>query len=91
MEYTLKDGTILNDKDIAQLGEACERGEYPGTPGSWVVRPAGIPRLSKTEESVTVSVKIPVSMRQEIERRAKENQETMSEFLRDTLERALMS
>lgn len=39
-EYRTKDGAALNDEGIEKLAEACERGEYPGEPGEWVVRPA---------------------------------------------------
>lgn len=38
-EYRTKDGTTLSDEDIENLAEACERGEYPGEPGEWIVRP----------------------------------------------------
>lgn len=34
-ECRIKAGHILADEDIGHLGEACERGDYPGTPGEW--------------------------------------------------------
>lgn len=40
-EYRVKGGKTLTDEDIERLGEACERGDYPGEPGEWIVRPQG--------------------------------------------------
>ena len=45
-EYRIKGGGTLTDEDVGRLGEACERGDYPGEPGDWVVRPQGRPSLS---------------------------------------------
>lgn len=60
-EYKVKGGYTLTDEEIVRLGEACERGDYPGEPGDWIVRPKGRPSLSE-EPLVSVSVKFPRSM-----------------------------
>lgn len=60
-EYRVKGGSTLTDEDIDRLAEACERGEYPGEPGEWIVRPKGRPPISD-ETLVSVSVKFPRSM-----------------------------
>lgn len=51
-EYKIKGGHILTDEDFERMAEEAERGEYPGTPGEWVVRPQGRPPLAD-EELVT--------------------------------------
>lgn len=38
-ECKTKDGEIITDDDLERLGEACERGDYPGEPGEWMVKP----------------------------------------------------
>lgn len=38
-EYRLKDGSVLNNADFDQLDDQAEAGDYPGTPGEWIVRP----------------------------------------------------
>ena len=35
--YKTKSGATLTDDEIERLGEAAERGEYPGTPGEFIV------------------------------------------------------
>jgi hypothetical protein len=41
MEYRTKSGAILTDEMLEEMGLACERGEYPGTPiGDVIVGPA---------------------------------------------------
>lgn len=51
-EYKIKGGHILTDEDFERMAEEAERGEYPGTPSEWVVRPQGRPPLAD-EELVT--------------------------------------
>jgi len=34
--YKTKSGATLTDDEIERLGEAAERGEYPGTPGDLI-------------------------------------------------------
>lgn len=38
-EHKVKGGCTLTDEEIARLGEACDRGDYPGEPGDWIVHP----------------------------------------------------
>lgn len=40
--YRTKSGATLTDDEIERLGEAAERGEYPGTPGEFIVSQAGL-------------------------------------------------
>lgn len=87
-EYRIKGGSVLTDDDIELLCDQAERGEYPGTPGEWVVRPQGRPR-SYGEELVTVTLKVPASMRAAIDVRAKSVGETRSQFVRSAIERAI--
>ena len=37
--YRTKSGARLTDEDIERLGEAAERGDYPGAAGAFVVAP----------------------------------------------------
>ena len=59
MEYTLKSGAVVTDKDIEALAAAIERGELPG---EWTGEPVvGRPRISD-EKLITVPVKFPESV-----------------------------
>lgn len=87
-EYRIKGGHILDDKDFERLAAEAERGDYPGTPGAWVVRPQGRPSLTD-EELVTIAFKVPRSQRDALDKRAASRKETRSQFLRDALDRAL--
>ena len=49
MEYRLKGGATLGDADFERMADEAERGEYPGTPGEWVVRPQCRPALDGGE------------------------------------------
>lgn len=66
-EYEVKGGGTLTDAEIEHLGEACERGEYPGEPGKWVARPQGRPTLSS--ERFQQSGLRPESSRKDSERK----------------------
>lgn len=46
-EHKVKGGCTLTDEEIARLGEAWDRGDYPGEPGDWIVHPKGRPDLSE--------------------------------------------
>ena len=85
--YKTKSGATLTDDEIERLGEAAERGEYPGTPGEFIASP-GRPRLSD-EDLVTIAFKVPRSHRDALDRRAEAQGETRSQFMREALERAL--
>ena len=83
-EYRIKGGDILTDDDIEQLAEACERGDYPGEPGEWIVRPKGRPSLTD-EPLVNVNVKFPKSMVSAIDAKGT----TRSDFIRKAVAAAL--
>lgn len=75
MEYTLKSGAVVTDKDIQALAEAIESGELPGEwSGPAIV---GRPRIVN-EKLVTVPVKFPESMVEQIDARSNNR----SDFIR---------
>ena len=88
MEYTTKSGYKLTEDMIEELAEAAARGDYPGRPGKVVVAPQGRPKLCN-EELVTIAFKVPRSVRDLLDKRAAQNSETRSQFLRSALEEAL--
>lgn len=88
MEFTLKDGTVVDESYFEKLSDDATKGNYPGTPGEWVVRPQGRPQLCD-EELVTVAFKVPRSQRDAIDVRAASMQETRSEYLRAVIARDL--
>ncbi|MBQ6453702.1 MAG: hypothetical protein IJJ14_05035 [Coriobacteriales bacterium] len=88
MEYKLKSGKTITDAEIEELAAAAERGEYPGKPGEWIVRPQGRPKLCD-EELVTIAFKIPRSQRDSLDRAAASKNETRSQFMRSLLTAAL--
>ena len=83
-EYRIKGGITLTDEDIERLGESCERGDYPGTPGEWIVRPQGRPALS-SEPLINVNVKFPQSMVAAIDAKGS----SRSDFIRKAVASAL--
>lgn len=87
-EYKIKGGTVLTDTEIEALAEKAERGEYPGTPGEWIVRPKGRPSLAN-EPLVTLTVKVTPSMRKALDEKAAASGESRSQFLRSVLEKAI--
>lgn len=89
MEYILKDGSVLTEEMIEELAEAAERGNLPGTPGEYIIAPPGRPRLSD-EELVTVAFKIPRSQCDALDEKAKEKNQSRSQFMRTALAQALM-
>ena len=38
-EYKMQGGIVYTEKDICELADACERGDYPGEPGRWIMKP----------------------------------------------------
>lgn len=90
MEYEMKGGYKLTSEDFDRLGEACEQGNYPGTPGEWVVRPQGRPSLCD-EELVTIAFKVPASERRALDSKANSRGESRSEYLRGLVEKDLAS
>ena len=88
MEYTTKSGFTLTEEMIEELAEAAARGDYPGKPGKIIVAPKGRPKLYD-EELVTIAFKVPRSIRDRLDESAAKNNESRSQFLRNTLEKAL--
>ena len=80
MEYVLKSGKKLTEKDIACLGEAIENGDLSvlGTQGKISV---GRPKLSN-EPLVTMTFKIPKSDAQRIQSAYESEGVSKSDFLR---------
>ena len=88
MEYTTKSGFTLTEEMIEELAEAAARGDYPGKPGKIIVAPKGRPKLYD-EELVTIAFKVPRSIRDRLDESAAKKNESRSQFLRNTLEKAL--
>ena len=89
MEYRLKSGAVLTDEDIERLSEAAARGEYPGTPGEWIIRPQGRPKLAD-EDLVTIAFKVPRSQREAVDDLASARGKTRSQLMRDIVAAALL-
>jgi hypothetical protein len=89
MEYKTKSGHIITDEMLERLGDDCEKGQYPGSPGKFVVAPVGRPQLCPSEDLVTVAFKIPRSQRERLDAKAAQQDATRSEFLRDVLTEVL--
>ena len=87
-EYKMKGGVTLTDADFEHMATEAEAGVYPGTPGEWIVRPQGRPRIAE-EELVVVTCKVPRSQRDALDRKAESLKESRSQFMRDALNRAL--
>lgn len=87
-EHRIKGGYTPTDEDFERMAKEAERGEYPGMPGAWVVRPQGRPPLAD-EELVTIAFKVPRSQRDALDRKAASRNETRSQFIRDALDKAL--
>ena len=85
MTYRTAKGTGLTDELLDEWAEACERGEYPGTPGEIVV---GRPRIS-AEDLATITFKLPKSQVAALDETAKRAGETRSQFLRSLVNDAL--
>jgi hypothetical protein len=89
MEYKTKSGYILTDEMLERLGNACEKGQYLGSPGAFVVAPIGRPPLCPSEDLVTIAFKIPRSQREKLDEIASQKDVTRSEFLRNVLSEVL--
>ena len=88
MDYKLKGGTTLNDADFERMSNEAANGQYPGEPGKWIVKPQGRPRISD-EELVSVTIKLPRSQRDALDKKAASLNETRSQFMRKTLDKEL--
>ena len=87
-EYVLKGGTTLTDDQIEELARKAEQGDYPGSPGAWVIRPQGRP-TQFAEDLVTVTLRVPASMRDALDQKARAEGKTRSEFLRQAIAQAI--
>lgn len=83
-EYRLRGGAVLTDEDFERMAAEAERGEYPGSPGAWVVRPQGRP-ASDGEPLVNVTVRFPRSMVAAVDARGG----SRSDFIRRAVAAAL--
>ncbi|MEG0146982.1 MAG: ribbon-helix-helix protein, CopG family [Raoultibacter sp.] len=86
MEVTTKKGTVISDELFDKMAKAYEEGTWKG---KVVERGVGRPRLS-AEESKLIAFRLPVSMIEALDRKAKESGESRSERLRDVVARDLM-
>lgn len=87
-EHRVKGGHTLTDEDFERMADEAERGEYPGVPGAWVVRPQSR-QPPEDEELVTIAFKVPRSQRDALDRKAASCNETRGQFMRAVLEKAL--
>ena len=85
MDYKTKSGHTITDAMLETLGDAIEKGDYPGEAGKIIVAPVGRPPLYQNDDLVTVAFKIPRSYRDRLDAEAEKKKETRSEFLRDVL------
>lgn len=79
---------MLTDEDFERLSEEASKGNYPGTPGEWIVRPQGRPRIAE-DDLVVVTCKVTRSQRDAMDREAARRGETRSEWMRSTFTSAL--
>ena len=87
-KYKLSDGKEYSESYFEKLSEDAAAGKYPGTPGNWVVRPQGRPKYCD-EELVTIAFKVPVTQRDKIDKIAKSENKTRSQFIRNLINSAL--
>lgn len=87
-EHRMKGGAVLTDADFERLSYDAAHGVYPGTPGEWIVRPQGRPRLSD-EDLVVVTCKVTRSQRDAMDREAQRRGESRSDWMRHTFTEAL--
>jgi hypothetical protein len=90
-KYVSKSGHIYTDEDLERMAEEAKRGEYPGRPGAWLIRPQGRPQLYPNDELVTIAVKVPRTWREHVDTRAKTEHMTRSQYVRDVLLRDIQS
>lgn len=87
-EYKMRGGSVMTEKDFERLSKQASRGDYPGVPGEWIVRPQGRPRLDEGE-LVTVTCKVTKAQRDAMDERAAAVGETRSEWMRSAFTAAL--
>lgn len=86
--YIKKDGSVISEEWMEQIGEAAERDELPGVVVTTQTH-VGRPRLFEDDELVTISVRLPKSRLDAVEQRARREGETRSDFIRSAVDRAL--
>lgn len=87
-EYILKGGATLTDDQIEELARKAEQDDYPGSPGAWIIRPQGRP-TQFAEDLVTVTLRVPASMRDALDQKARAEGKTRSQFLRQAIAQAI--
>ena len=87
MSKAAKDNIILTDEMIEKFAQEWENDTWSGHLDKVVM---GRPRISE-EDLVNITFRIPRSRLTSIEKIAKENGETRSEFLRNAVDRALVA
>jgi hypothetical protein len=90
MGYEKKDGTAITDDWMDAIAKAAENDQLPGIVLSTKTH-AGRPRMYEDDELRTVSFRLPLSRISAIERAAERKGESRSEFLRDAVDKALIS
>jgi hypothetical protein len=90
VEYKTKSGYVITDEMLESIGDAFERGEYPGTPGEFIVAPVGRPPLCPKDDLVTIAVKVPRACRDLLDKQAKEANASRSQMMRKILDKALV-
>ena len=90
MEFTAKDGSVVTEEMLNKLGEAADRGEFPGTPGEWIIRPQGRPELFPGEELVSITFKAPAAYRDLLDSKAKAHHSSRSQYIRSVLDNAML-
>ena len=86
MSIITKKGNVLTDEVLDKMAEACERGEYPGTPTGEII--VGRP-LMFGEEMKPVTFKETASKIVKINARAAELDLSRSDYLRQLVDRDL--
>jgi hypothetical protein len=87
MDYLTESGKVVTDEVFDKMAEEYENGTWGGELGKVVL---GRPRLSG-EDARVVSFKLPVSRIAAIDKVTEQSGATRSEFLRDAVDRALLS
>jgi len=90
-KYVSKSGHVYTEEDLERMAQEAERGEYPGKPGEWLIRPQGRPQLYPDDDLVTIAVKVPRRWREQMDACAEAGHMTRSQFVRDVLLREIQS
>jgi hypothetical protein len=90
MAYKKKNGSIVTDEWMDTVADAAEKGELPGSVTHTEVH-LGRPRMYGDEELKTISFRLPASRIPAIEAAARQKGESRSDFIRDAVDKALIS